>query len=458
MTSLSSNSNSPEEGSVRMEKGDKSSSEEIPAEQSTHGPELYASMAEHLASQPKESLQTWLQSIGAFLVYAATWGLLSVYGTYQSYYETTLLPGSSSNAISWVGTISVILLIMGGVLTGPIYDRGYVRELLLTGSILTIFGIMMTSLATKYWHILLAQGLCVGFGAGILSNPAITLINASFSGNRTLALGLATSGTSIAGIVYPIILSRLMPTVGFAWSTRILGFITLGELIIALAIMLPYTKRAERKTDEATSFSEIFLDKTAFKDPAFLALSVAFFFMWIGYWAVSFFIPTFGEYKVKANAIRSSDFLVISNAVSLGGRLLAVVTSNKFGVPETVPWFALASGALLLGWIGIESIPSFEAWIVLSSLFMSPLAVLCPSMLAHVSPSKDVIGRRMGIAFGFTSVGVLVGTPVASALINLQNASFWRMQVFIGTCMLCGSGCLMYVQREVAKRATKRTL
>jgi Na+/melibiose symporter-like transporter len=177
-----------------------------------------------------------------------------------------------------------------------------------------------------------------------------------------------------------------MPTLGFAWSTRILGFITLGELIIALAIMLPYTKRAERKADEATSFSEIFLDKTAFKDPAFLALSMAFFFMWIGYWAVSFFIPTFGEYKVKASAIRSSDFLVISNAVSLGGRLLAVVTSNKFGVPETVPWFALASGVLLLGWIGIESIPSFEAWIVLSSLFMSPLAVLCPSMLAHVSP------------------------------------------------------------------------
>jgi MFS family permease len=95
---------------------------------------------------------------------------------------------------------------MGGVLTGPIYDRGYVRELLLTGSILTIFGIMMTSLATKYWHILLAQGLCVGLGAGILSNPAITLINASFSGNRTLALGLATSGTSIGESI-----SRLLP-------------------------------------------------------------------------------------------------------------------------------------------------------------------------------------------------------------------------------------------------------
>lgn len=108
-----------------------------------------------------------------------------------------MVPGSSSNAISWVGTIDAILLIMGGVLSGPIYDRGYVRELLLFGSLLTVVGIMMTSLATKYWHILLAQGLCVEIGGGILSNPAITLINASFSGNRTFALGLATSGTSI---------------------------------------------------------------------------------------------------------------------------------------------------------------------------------------------------------------------------------------------------------------------
>lgn len=108
-----------------------------------------------------------------------------------------MLPNTSTNDIAWVGTIAAILLIFGGVLTGPIYDRGWVRELLLVGSFLTVLGIMMTSLATQYWHILLAQGLCLGLGSGIVSNPAIALITSSFSGKRTLALGLATSGTTI---------------------------------------------------------------------------------------------------------------------------------------------------------------------------------------------------------------------------------------------------------------------
>lgn len=33
----------------------------------------YASMAEQLANGPKESLETWLQALSAFLIYAGTW-------------------------------------------------------------------------------------------------------------------------------------------------------------------------------------------------------------------------------------------------------------------------------------------------------------------------------------------------------------------------------------------------
>lgn len=170
---------------------------------------------------------------------------------------------------------------------------------------------------------------------------------------------------------------------------------------------------------------------------------------------MSFFIPTFGEYKLGANEKSSSDFLVIYNAAGLVGRALAVVVSNKFGVPQTIPYFAFATSAILLGWIGVKNVASYYVWVVLVSMIMNTLAVLCPAMLVYVSPSKDVIGRRQGIAFSFTSAGVLVGTPVASALINLDTESFWKMQVFIGACMAGGAGCLMFVQRQVTKNATK---
>ncbi|KAF2724389.1 putative monocarboxylate permease [Polychaeton citri CBS 116435] len=412
-------------------------------------------MAEQLAGGPKETWETWLQAFSVFLIYAGTWGLLAVYGTFQNYYETVLLPHRSTNDISWVGTIAAILLIFGGVLTGPIYDQGWVRELLLIGSFLTILGIMMTSLATEYWHILLAQGLCLGLGSGILSNPAIALITSSFSGNRTLALGLATSGTAIAGIIYPIIMSRLFPAIGFRWATRVLGFIALAELIVALAIMLPYTRKSrQQQIEQKRSLSDL-LDSAPFKDAGFMALSFAYFFMWIGYWAISFFIPTFATFKLGASNTESDDFLVIFNAISIVGRILAVIVSNKWGVPRMAPWFAIASGIMLLGWTGIHSITAFYVWVVLMTILLTPLAVLCPSMLAHVSPSKEVMGTRMGIAFGFTSIGVLVGTYVSSVLIDRETGSFWKMQVFCGITMIFGGALMAFVAREVARKATK---
>lgn len=122
---------------------------------------------------------------------------MSAYGSYQSYYESELLASTASEAIAWVGTVDGVLLIMGGILSGPIYDRGYVRELMLLGTFLTVFGVMMTSLSSKYYQVLLAQGFCVGIGSGILFTPSIALVASIFNKHRSLAICFATSGTAI---------------------------------------------------------------------------------------------------------------------------------------------------------------------------------------------------------------------------------------------------------------------
>lgn len=54
---------------------------------------------------------------------------------------------------------------------GLIYDRYGTRWLLLVGSFMHVFGIMMASISTKYYQILLAQGFCSGIGCAMLFNP-----------------------------------------------------------------------------------------------------------------------------------------------------------------------------------------------------------------------------------------------------------------------------------------------
>jgi MFS family permease len=69
--------------------------------------------------------------------------------------------------------------------------------MLFFGNFFVVLGIMMLSLATQYWHVLLAQGVCMGLGAGLLYIPSLALVGIWFSRRRSLAMGIVTSGIAV---------------------------------------------------------------------------------------------------------------------------------------------------------------------------------------------------------------------------------------------------------------------
>ncbi|KAL2800525.1 putative monocarboxylate permease [Aspergillus keveii] len=402
--------------------------------------------SQNATEDSREGLGAWLLALGTCLVYTATWGLLSAYGSYEKYYETTMLSSTPSTSIAWVGTLESVILILGGIVTGPIFDRGFIRELLVIGTIITVLGVMMLSLAHEYYQVLLAQGVCIGIGSAILYVPSISLIASKFQRRRPLAMFIATSGTAIGGIIYPIIFSTLQPKLGFAWATRVLGFVTLGELIIALAIILPSTKKGPHTVRSL-------LDPTAFRDPAFMAFCAALFLMWIAYWVPFFLLPTFAQFKAGASSNLAFYVLVICNAATIPGRYIAVPLSNRFGPARTMAGFALASSVLLFGWIGVRTVASTIVWAVLIALFMGPLAVLYPIIVPHLSPDKDLVGTRIGISSAAAALGTLVGFPVTSALNEIEQGVFWKSQCLNGCCMLAGATLMVYVYHKMSRTA-----
>lgn len=99
---------------------------------------------------PDGGREAWLVVAGSMIALFHTWGVINSFGVFQTYYETELLKENSSSDISWIGSLEAALLMMGGVFVGPLYDAGYFRELLITGNILIILGMFMTSLCTQY--------------------------------------------------------------------------------------------------------------------------------------------------------------------------------------------------------------------------------------------------------------------------------------------------------------------
>nr|POF04192.1 aspyridones efflux protein apdf [Quercus suber] len=137
---------------------------------------------------PDGGIVAWMQVMGSFFLFFNTWGIVNSFGTYQTYYETGILSASTPSAISWIGSIQAFLLMLGGSITGPIYDAGYVHHLIFTGSILIVVGLMMVSLCTQYWQVMLAQGIAVGLGSGCLFVPAVAILSTYFSSHVAVAM------------------------------------------------------------------------------------------------------------------------------------------------------------------------------------------------------------------------------------------------------------------------------
>jgi hypothetical protein len=51
--------------------------------------------------------------------------------------------------------------------------------------------------------------------------------------NRALAFGVMSSGSSLGGIVYPVMINGLTPHIGFNWTVRSITFLMLIMLIVA---------------------------------------------------------------------------------------------------------------------------------------------------------------------------------------------------------------------------------
>ena len=99
----------------------------------------------------------------------------------------------------------------------------------------------------QYYQVFLSQGLLGGLGLGVMFLPAFGIVSHHFKRKRALALGIVSSGSSCGGLVFPTLLNKLLPTLGFAWTVRIAAFLVFGLLVVANLLMstrLPPRKKS----------------------------------------------------------------------------------------------------------------------------------------------------------------------------------------------------------------------
>lgn len=179
---------------------------------------------------PDGGWNAWTACICAHFVFLSTWGFVNSFGVFQAYYADFLSPLTPST-ISWIGSIQTFLSFFISAFSGRISDAGHFRLCFLTGIIFQAVGVFGASFSTRYWQLMLSQGVCVGIAAGFLTCPTMSVMVTYFNRRRGLALGILSCGNVSGGLIFPAMARQLLPSIGFAWTLRTIGFLQIGLLI-----------------------------------------------------------------------------------------------------------------------------------------------------------------------------------------------------------------------------------
>ncbi|KAG4273361.1 hypothetical protein FPRO04_09725 [Fusarium proliferatum] len=393
---------------------------------------------------PDGGLTAWLQVLGSFLINLNNFGLANSFGVFQTYYETTLLRQHSLSAISWIGTLQVSLILIIGVISGPLFDQGYFYPILVVSS-----NAHLCAYDAELIDAILSSHVDVG----------VAMIPLYFTTRRGLALGCATAGGSFGGIIYPIVVRRLLDSGGFGWACRAIGFITLFTLTIAAILIKPSTQAVKKPTRKL-------FDKSIIKDKAFIFFTLTSFFIWLGFLVPYILTPSFGLFGLDHPVSEDLSYYMLSvlNAAQALGRILpaAIVDKKILGAESILMFNVVVSGILALCWIAVHNLGGFTVFLILYGFFSGAVTTLPAFIIPYLCPSLAVIGTRMGIVYGAAGFGALIGPPIALAADEAHggqhNRAFLGAQIWNGVTILFASCLCVYPLWEARKRRHMKEL
>jgi MCP family monocarboxylic acid transporter-like MFS transporter 3 len=319
---------------------------------------IFSVVQEEPGPPPDGGVRAWLQILAGHLINALTWGYSASFGIYQLHYTTTLsLPESQ---IAWIGSLQVFFTFFIGTFSGRSADAGYAQHTALLGSVLIVLGTFMTSLATEYWQILLAQGLCTGLGMGALYMPAVAIIGSYWKERKAMALGLAASGSGTGSILFPLVVQHLQPTIGFRRAVQVQGYIALAFAIIINLLLRP--RLPPRKAGPLVEWR-------AFLEPTYILFTIGVFLIFWALYFCFFFINTYATSIVGVSPEEAVNLLVVINAVGIPVRpLLGLFADRYFGSLPTLIVSTTFLAIMLFVWISIHSVSSLYVFSVFYGL------------------------------------------------------------------------------------------
>lgn len=175
--------------------------------------------------------------LGSFCGLIVDFGIPNAMGAIQTYVSMHQLSEYKLSTITWIFSLHLGVMYLGGVVFGGAFDKYGAKRLLIAATICIFTGLMATAELQKLWQFLLFFSILTAFGSSLAMSPLMGVLSHWFLKKRGMALSVASAGSLVGSTIFAVTLPKLYALLGFKWALRILAFICLCSMTISILLI-----------------------------------------------------------------------------------------------------------------------------------------------------------------------------------------------------------------------------
>jgi sugar phosphate permease len=364
--------------------------------------------------------------------------------------------GWTTSQITVAGALGLLLLGLGGPISGALIDRFGVRKLTAGALAVTAVGMGLSALAHEVWQLVLLFGIISGFGAGLLGSSLGPIVaNRWFVTHRGLVVGLFGAAASAGQLVFFPLLTAIAGST--AWRPAVL---TLAALLLVVAVpailMLRENPAAvgERPLGQPEGAPPIAtradrgIMRRATRTPEFWLLAGTFFVCGATSNGVvgQHFIAHAVDHGFTANMAAGA--LALMGVFNFVGTIASGWLTDRFDPRRLLlVYYAFRGVSLLL----LPALHSSADVVLFSVLFgLDYIATVPPT----VALTADVFGRHnVGIVYGWIYAAHMLGAAILAqvAAIIRDTAGDYTLAYLTAGWMAVAAGVVALALRRAAR-------
>ncbi|KAJ3342582.1 hypothetical protein HDU93_001970 [Gonapodya sp. JEL0774] len=355
----------------------------------------------------------WAVVFASFLACACTSsGVL----TWSIQVRFLVAEGFIPNLSNWLlflpGSIGLGLLFALATVADKCAENLGFRLCTLFGGFMMGGSLLLSTIASQYWHFLLTQGVMFGIGGSFGLFPSVSLISQWFHPRRRiLAHNIAMSGFSVGPMVASPALHFFHDWFGTQWTIRGLG-IVIGALMLVAAFPLQRRKPARRE--------RTFNDVALFGNRNFLPLWLGAFVTAFGYFVPWFLVPLFCT-SIGLSPVQSSVILGAMNGAGVIGRLIlsgfAIGTDGRTALMGSL---VVSGAATLAFWPNARNFVLLMSFASVYGAMIVGYHALLPQIATELY-AADSVHIVIGMLSAAGSLGAFAGPLIAGYLVDAST-------------------------------------